>query len=245
MKRSPGEHDPSDGPAEDAATDIRREKVALRGSMEQTLDKLSAEEIRERSRRATDHLTSSSLWTAAGGLLSFASMPAEVQTDDLMRLAREQGKRLALPRMSGNHLMFHEIVDDPPRLVRRVWGIREPDPAAPKADVNDPTAWPAPLILVPGLAFDTLGHRLGRGRGFYDRFLATLSTAGKGLAGQDRAGQDQTGTPEPPAAAGAATVGFGFQCQIVARVPSDEWDIRVDYILTEEALRRAGGATAS
>jgi 5-formyltetrahydrofolate cyclo-ligase len=210
--------------------DIRREKAALRAAMTKTLETLPEHEIARRSRRALEHLGASELWRGAQGLVAFASMAREVQTDELLRSAWEQGKRVALPRMNGDHLVFHEIVDDPPRLVRRVWGIREPEAAAPPAALLDRAQWPAPLILVPGLAFDTLGHRLGRGRGFYDRFLASLSAA-----------DDDTSTSkESSAAAGAVTVGFAFQCQIVARVPSDEWDMRVDYLLTEDGLRRVG-----
>ncbi len=191
--------------------DMNQEKTELRTAMRRTLESLSEIEVDAHSDAVQEHLFGSALWRDAGGILAFSSLPREVRTDGILTAAREAGKRVALPRVNGDYLVFHEILDDPPRLVRHVWGMQEPATDSPVADVLDPSAWPNPLVLVPGLAFDGRGHRLGRGRGFYDRFLATMS---------------------------ATTVGVCFQCQVVPEVPVEELDARVDYLLTETGLRR-------
>lgn len=182
----------------------------MRAAMRRALEALTENEIDAHSAAAQKHLFDSTLWRDAGGILAFASLPREVRTDRILTAAREAGKRVALPRVDGDYLVFHELLDDPPRLVRHVWGMYEPATDTPVADLLDPEAWPNPLVLVPGLAFDGRGHRLGRGRGFYDRFLATMT---------------------------AATVGVCFECQVVPHVPAQEWDARVAYLLTEIGLR--------
>jgi 5-formyltetrahydrofolate cyclo-ligase len=190
------------------------EKADLRREIKQRLAKLSQDQINAYSRRAAHHLLESELWSAAPAILAFASLPREVQTGDLLSEARAGGKRVALPRIDGEKLVFHELVQEEsgsPRLIRHVLGMEEPPPHAPVADLLDSAEWRDPLVLVPGLAFDGQGYRLGRGRGFYDRFLAELA---------------------------AETVGMCFECQLVDRVPRHAWDVRVEYLLTEAGLRR-------
>jgi 5-formyltetrahydrofolate cyclo-ligase len=190
------------------------DKAVLRREIKRRLEKLSGNEIDVYSRRATAHLLDSELWSAARAILAFASLAREVQTAGIISAARDAGKGLALPRVDGEKLVFHEIVHDGPRsphLIRHVLGMEEPPPHAPVADLLGSELWREPLVLVPGLAFDRQGYRLGRGRGFYDRFLADLT---------------------------AETVGVCFECQLVDRVPAESWDARVQYLLTESGLRR-------
>ena len=75
---------------------------------------------------------------------------------------------------------------------------------------------PTDLVLIPGVGFDRAGHRLGRGRGYYDRAL-------RGVL------------------AGALRVGLAHECQVVSHIPVDEHDERVDYIVTEERLIECAG----
>jgi 5-formyltetrahydrofolate cyclo-ligase len=195
------------------------EKTVLRRQIKHRLAELSSDQINDYSRRAAHHLLDSELWSAAPAILAFASLPREVQTADLLSKAREQGKRVALPRIDGEKLVFHELVEgesSSPRLIRHVLGMEEPPPHAPVADLFGSAEWRDPLVLVPGLAFDGQGYRLGRGRGFYDRFLAELS---------------------------AETVGVCFECQLVDHVPRQSWDARVEYLLTEAGLRRRVSAS--
>jgi 5-formyltetrahydrofolate cyclo-ligase len=96
----------------------------------------------------------------------FASRDHELATAPLVSLLRAGNTKLALPRIDGETLSF-VVVDDVEALPRDRWGLASPDP---DAVALDPRA--LSLVLVPGLAFDDGGGRLGYGRGFYDRLLA-------------------------------------------------------------------------
>lgn len=91
------------------------------------------------------------------------------------------------------------------------FGIKEPSPSSPVISVDELAG-----VLVPGLAFDREGRRLGRGRGFYDRTLSGY----RGLS-----------------------VGVAYALQIVDRVPVDSWDLPVNAVVTEESVFWRGGST--
>ena len=89
-------------------------------------------------------------------------------------------------------------------LVESRFGLREPGPGAPVVSIDE-----IGLVIVPALAYSRTGERLGRGGGFYDRFLARLSP-------------------------GAVTVGLVLSCQIVDEVPSEAHDQNVGIVITED-----------
>ncbi len=110
--------------------------------------------------------------------------------------------QFAYPRVSENGATFYRI-DSPDQLAPGRFGILEPPPVASLCvDVAE-----AEIILVPGLAFDAEGHRLGRGRGYYDAILEKTS-------------------------ADCRRIGVAFDLQIVARVPAERHDQRVNAIVT-------------
>jgi 5-formyltetrahydrofolate cyclo-ligase len=92
-------------------------------------------------------------------------------------------------------------------LVSGRYGVREPEAGSTVVPIHEIGA-----VLVPGLGFDVDGYRLGRGGGFYDRFLARLG-------------------------AGVRRIGVVFESRVVDRVPRDPWDERVHEIVTEEGVR--------
>ncbi len=109
-------------------------------------------------------LTALPAWQAAPAVLAFAALPDEPDTLPLLRAALAAGKRLYLPRVAGKALETVPV-RDLAALAPGAYGIREPaGPAAPLP--------PGALALVPCLAMDAHGVRLGRGGGYYDRFLA-------------------------------------------------------------------------
>jgi 5-formyltetrahydrofolate cyclo-ligase len=159
-------------------------------------------------------LLNSEEWRWARRILAYCSMPDEVGTDGLLKAALDQGKRLALPRCLKGVPCFDpvEVRDLETDLVSgKFRGLREPVAALSAWDLERDGAFD--LIVVPGVAFDRKGNRLGFGAGMYDRFLEKLSTC-------------------PP------LVALAYNLQIVERIESEAHDWRMDAIVTETGIIR-------
>ena len=170
--------------------------------------------LAERTRRVVPLLTEligSEAWATARTVLVYAASRGEPPLAELVALARETGREVVLPRVDGTTLALH-LWPQGGVLVRGAFGVGEPDVAWP---VVDPGA--IDLALVPGLAFDARGGRLGQGGGYYDRLLAGLAP----------------GAPGAP-----RSIGLAWAFQLVPEVPSEAHDIRVDAVLTEEGWVR-------
>jgi 5-formyltetrahydrofolate cyclo-ligase len=137
----------------------------------------------------------------------YAAKGTEVATDDIDRRARALGLRVAYPRVVDGvrRLAFAEVtIGD---LVGGRFGLREPAATAPEIVLADVAAF-----VVPGIAFDRGGGRIGWGHGHYD---ATLSAA--------------------PA---AVRIGIAFECQVLDHVPRDPHDALLHHVVTEVASYR-------
>jgi len=177
-------------------------KAALRSLIRAELKKLTEAERAAASLQACARLEEQDLWRKAKSLLFYAPLPGE---PDLWRLLEDSlaaGKTVALPRFlpEQNAYVACQIKSAATDLVVGQFGIREPHEACATVPLNR-----LDLVLVPGVAFDLDGRRLGRGKGFYDRLLAAF---------------------DGPAC------GVGFDQQIVHRVPSEPHDVRLSCILT-------------
>ncbi len=168
---------------------------------------------------AVSAFLASDVYRNAETVFAFVSMDQEVNTERIISKALADGKKTAVPRIiNGTSEMDFCYLDGagfPGRqLEPGAYGIPEPDESAEKVDV---LKFPAEtVIVVPGLAFSKDGCRLGRGRGFYDRYISRIKAAGKN---------------QP-----SALVGLCFDCQIVESVPHDALDIRVSHIASESGL---------
>ena len=147
-------------------------------------------------------LASLPAWVRARTVALHAPLGAEVDTAELARLARAAGKRIAWPRISSTGVVLEfaccgadELVPGPARAL-------EPPRTAPSLPLDA-----LDLVVVPGVAFDASGRRLGRGRGHYDATLARLRP-------------------------GTARVGLAFEEQVVERVPVDPHDVPLDVVVT-------------
>lgn len=147
---------------------------------------------------------------AARTLMIYASLPEEVGTDGIAAEARRRGITLVYPRVLPEGRMMLHQVDSADALRTGRFGIREPDAGA--CPVRQPGEIDAALI--PGLAWDREGHRLGRGAGYYDRLLAQPEWRG-------------------------FRCGLFFAAQETPAVPREAWDIRLDAIVTESEVMRA------
>jgi 5-formyltetrahydrofolate cyclo-ligase len=136
----------------------------------------------------------------------FMPLKSEINPLPLMQKLAEQGARLALPIVAGRGkpLVMRQWAWGEP-LASGVWGIREPKPDAPQVDPD--------ILLVPLLAFDRTGHRIGYGAGYYDMTIAEL-----------RAKKPVT------------AIGIAFAAQEIAAVPATPRDARLDLVLTEKEV---------
>ena len=119
-------------------------------------------------------------WGRSRLLLTYLAMGSEVETRAIIQAAWEAGKLVALPRVIGPHQMTWYQVDDLDGLEKSKFGVLEP-PAQRRAEVNPKDAGTHALAIVPGLAFDRRGYRLGYGGGFYDSFLAAFAGTSVGI----------------------------------------------------------------
>ncbi len=178
------------------------EKIALRKRIREALAALSEDELARRSAAVRELLLKRPLWMKAQSVLLYAPLRGEVDVWPLLQAAVGQGKVAALPRYSRTRGQYVACrVQDPEGEVRVArFGIREPVESCAELDLNL-----LDLVLVPGVAFDLSGRRLGRGRGYYDLLLSSFR--GK-------------------------TCGIAFDEQVVGEVPVEAHDILLNCILT-------------
>jgi 5-formyltetrahydrofolate cyclo-ligase len=191
------------------------DKARMRAWMKALLAAIAPADLASRSRLAAARLLDSRWWREADEVLAFLAMPNEPDPAAAVAAARAEAKTVAVPVIEAGDLGFRVVAGSPDGLPRDGWGIPQPDPAWP-AWAPDP-AGSRVLVVTPGLAFDPAGHRLGRGRGYYDRLLSRLRAA-PGIR--------------------VTAVAFCLDEQVVDAVPHDDGDRSVDAIVTD---RRALG----
>jgi 5-formyltetrahydrofolate cyclo-ligase len=151
---------------------VPEQKRALREDQRRRFAATTPEERAVESQRLCRRLESLEVWGSARRILAFAARGDEPDLEPLLRAALSVGKIVALPRFrpaTGNYEAA-EVRDWERDLTRGEFDVREPSSAAEGVPLNQ-----LDLVLVPGLAFDLLGARLGRGKGFYDRLLTGVS----------------------------------------------------------------------
>jgi len=181
---------------------ITEQKQSLRALARKHLAALPRSRSRSAGRRIREHLERWLPWRGSETVCMFSALAAEPQI--LEPWPKE--KKVILPRVSGGGLELH-FVTGPGELVAGSFGIREPVAEAPGA------ACRADVILVPGLAFDSLGGRLGRGGGYYDKLL-------EGFEG--------------------VRVGVCHEVVVFPRIPMEAHDAGVDFLATPAGIISCG-----
>ncbi|MDX1951722.1 MAG: 5-formyltetrahydrofolate cyclo-ligase [Verrucomicrobiota bacterium] len=157
---------------------LQDQKRDLRFRLRQELAKISDAEKRSSSARLLVQLQNFSRWKDSGTLLLFAPREDEPDILPLIPESLSLGKRVTLPRYNQSKGIYEAAeVKSLEELQVGSYGIREPSASAEMVALNR-----LDLVLIPGLGFDLHGHRLGRGRGFYDRLLAGLPGIKCGVA---------------------------------------------------------------
>lgn len=140
-------------------------KQALRAQIREKKRAMTEEEIVSRSMALTEKFLSTDAYRQAKTVYGYLSYNQEVRTGPLLAQVLKDGKAVAVPKVCGEEMRFI-LMTDLDAVAKGYAGIPEPIADGPIA--QDPTA----LVLMPGLAFDRQGRRLGYGGGFYDKFLA-------------------------------------------------------------------------
>lgn len=193
-------------------TDVGEEKAQLRQRMTQIAERVSAGDALVAGEAISDRLAAWPSWRSAAAIVLFATLQGEVDTMPLIDLTMRDRKRLFFPRMLAGRTLEFAVVADIESLRPGRYGVLEPDSRCPAEMLHPDT-----IVLVPGVAFDLEGGRLGRGAGYYDRALAACG----GGAVRPR------------------FLGVGFERQIVPVVPMGRFDIRMDSVVTERGLFEA------
>lgn len=193
------EHQDHSGDLEDRKAALRRSARDARRSLPATARTTATAAIRE-------HLRDLPELAAARAVLVYAAGASEVDVAGAAEDLRARGVTTLYPRVRGEDLDL-VAVEDPAGLVAGHRDIREP--VGPSTDLTHVDA-----VLVPGVAFDLRGGRLGQGGGHYDRLLPRIGDAKR--------------------------IGVAFTCQLVPQVPRTAHDVAVDLVVTERSVQRVG-----
>lgn len=170
--------------------DIRRQAKARKSL-------LNDKERRDAARRVFDYVEKTAAFMLADHILMYHSLPDELSTREFIDRWAER-KRFYLPRVNGVNLDI--LPYDRSRLHLGAFNIEEPD-GDETADFSE-----IELVIVPAVAYDRRGNRLGRGKGYYDRLLRDTK---------------------------AVTIGVAYDCQLFDEFEPDEFDVPVQYVITE------------
>lgn len=180
------------------------EKKALRRRIDEVLRNMDPSDRALRSSALTEALWTDERFLRSRSVFCYLSMPEEPDTREIVRRSLGSGKRVCLPRVvpGAGVIEARWIGPEGKGFLRGPFGILEPDPSvSPAAAASE-----IDCVVVPGLAFDAAGRRLGRGKGYYDRFLSGVGPS-------------------------AYRVALAFETQRVEHVPVEPHDQKVDRVL--------------
>lgn len=173
-------------------------KKELRQAIRAQKRAMTEADILRRSEILAEKFARSDAYRAAKTIYGYLPYNQEVRTVPMLQRALDEGKRVAVPKVYGDDMKFIYL-DDLSQVAKGYAGIPEPVADGPVA--QDETA----LVLMPGLAFDPAGHRIGYGGGFYDKFLAR--------------------EPHHP------TVALCYDFQVIEHLETEGFDIPVDQVI--------------
>jgi 5-formyltetrahydrofolate cyclo-ligase len=188
-------------------------KARLRKTIRCLLDEREESEVITRSRLVQERLFATDWWRRARWVFVYIAMSVEVDTTPIVTRAYREGRQVAIPRIEGEEITFYRYEGRTRGLVPNQFGILEPDPKWVTVDPRGLTEGPL-LILAPGLAFDRALRRIGRGKGYYDRFLANA-----------RSGPQE-----------CLVVGLTLAEQVVEEVPVGPLDQLLDGLVTDREI---------
>ena len=198
-----------------AASPLVAEKRALRQVMRARREEIPSEARAQASRELAERLLALPEFSRARCLSAYIPTRGEVDVTAAVANRAAQGARVAYPRVTTNkpRLRFCEITGDTP-LVAGAFGILEPPEDSTPVPLEDIDVW-----LLPGLAFDPAGRRLGYGGGYYDEMGELVRQNGRGVL-----------------------IGVGYEFQVLERCPAGEADVTIDFVVTEARVIRCAAS---
>jgi 5-formyltetrahydrofolate cyclo-ligase len=192
-------------------------KDLVRKRIIQLLKNLSEDEIARQGSLIQNKLLGSDQYKKAKYIGVYLHTPKEAPTNKIIEdiLRPGSNKVLFVPQVTGPTMKMVRIYskEDLNSLPTNKWNIKEPNDDMPREDAIE--IGQLDLLIIPGVAFDTNGHRLGRGKGYYDKFIHTLESRMK-----------QLGRTNP------FTIGLAFNEQLMPNIPMEEHDKILNMIIT-------------
>lgn len=180
-------------------------KRSIRRSMLAHRKSLSPEEFRAASLQIQKAFLETDNYARARSIIVYSPIHCEVDTELIVLSALDSGKRVAFPVVLDHELVFREV-QDMSALHKGAFGILEPC-----SDRKLLAPEEADILVLPGIAFDLNGHRIGYGKGYYDRTLHRLEGTGK-------------------------IIGLCYDFQLVDEIPGEAHDVKMDMIITDKRV---------
>lgn len=177
-------------------SDLKPDKALIRASMKVRKQQLPKDEQARLSEKIVQNIEQCEAFRTAHSVLCYWPLADEVQTDALIE-KYWQAKQIYLPVVLGETMELR-LFRGRDKMRPGAFGILEPTGESYTGEVD--------VVIVPGVAFDMKGHRLGRGKGYYDQFLPSTN---------------------------AYKIGVAFRFQIVEKIPVDVWDVSMDEVVTD------------
>ncbi|HRU55501.1 MAG TPA: 5-formyltetrahydrofolate cyclo-ligase [Candidatus Sumerlaeia bacterium] len=190
-------------------SDISQDKKKVRLAIKRQISILSDSYLKNADNKIRENLFALKEFQKSKTVMTYLSIKGEVETLEFAREVLKRKKRLVVPKVQTHPktLLACEINTLEEGLSPSRYGILEPVNAL----IRQVDPYEIELHVIPGLAFDKKGHRLGRGGGYYDRFLSDISP-------------------------NAMTVGVCYECQFLESVPCDSKDVPVRCVVTERGV---------
>ncbi len=199
------------------STPVRNSLTGLRRALRDRRASLSLDQVARASAAATEWLVRIPEFMQAQRIAGYAAVRGETDPRAALEVAEANGKAIYLPRVTANKGLDFEPWHPDATMRNNRFGIPEPEPggAGVAADTLD-------FVIVPLVAFDATGTRIGNGAGYYDRAFAFRRTPGQPLL-----------------------AGFAYAFQECPRLPRAEWDVPLDLAVTERGVQRFSPEGAS
>jgi 5-formyltetrahydrofolate cyclo-ligase len=165
-------------------------------------NKLNPQDVAKKSKIIQEFVINTEEFQQAEVVGTYFAFGSEVTTELIIGRAKTLDKKIALPRVEEDKITFYEL-SSTKSLIKGKFGILEPPPYGHLSEID--------LLIVPGIAFDKKGNRLGYGKGFYDRLL---------LSGKRT----------------TFSIGLAYSFQLVENLPYDLYDKRLDAIASEDGI---------